>query len=113
VTSLINRLCRGLILSTLLAFYNTAFAAAMDMRPGVTDISQRILQIHHYSLAICVVMGVLVFGTMFYSMYAHRRSKHPKPADFHESMLAEIVWTAVPFLILIGLAIPATSALRE
>ncbi|HAT27647.1 MAG TPA: cytochrome c oxidase subunit II [Gammaproteobacteria bacterium] len=85
----------------------------MDMRPGVTDISQRILQIHHYSLAICVVMGVLVFGTMFYSMYAHRRSKHPKPADFHESMLAEIVWTAVPFLILIGLAIPATSALRE
>ncbi len=113
MTSLINRLCRGLILSTLLAFYNTAFAAAMDMRPGVTDISQRILQIHHYSLAICVVMGVLVFGTMFYSMYAHRRSKHPKPADFHESMLAEIVWTAVPFLILIGLAIPATSALRE
>ena len=113
MTSLINRLCRGLILSTLLAFYNTSFAAAMDMRPGVTDISQRILQIHHYSLAICVVMGVLVFGTMFYSMYAHRRSKHPKPANFHESLLVEIIWTAVPVLIMIGLAIPATSALRE
>ena len=113
MTSLINRLCRGLIVSILLAFSNTAFAAVMDMRPGVTDISRRILELHHLSLAICVVMGSLVFGTMFYSMYAHRRSKHPKPADFHESLLVEIIWTAVPILILIGLAIPATSALRE
>ena len=85
----------------------------MDWRPCVTDISRRILQLHHYSLAICVVIAVLVFGTMFYSMYAHRRSKHPKPADFHESLLVEIIWTAVPILILVGLAIPATSALRE
>ena len=113
MTSLINRLYRGLTLSILLGFCSTAFAAAIDLRPGVTDISRRILQLHHYSLAICVVMGVLVFGTMFYSMYAHRRSKHPKPADFHESMLVEVIWTAVPILILIGLAIPATSALRE
>ena len=97
----------------LLAFINTAFAAVMDLRPGVTDISRRILELHHLSLAICVVMGSLVFGTMFYSMYAHRRSKHPKPADFHESLLVEIIWTAVPIFILIGLAIPATSALRE
>ncbi|MCH8264218.1 MAG: cytochrome c oxidase subunit II [Proteobacteria bacterium] len=108
-----NRLYRGLTLSILLGFCSTAFAAAIDLRPGVTDISRRILQLHHYSLAICVVMAVLVFGTMFYSMYAHRRSKHPKPADFHESMLVEVIWTAVPILILIGLAIPATSALRE
>ena len=113
MTSIINRRCRGLIVSILLAFSNTAFAAVMDLRPGVTDISRRILELHHLSLAICVAMGILVFGTMFYSMYAHRRSKPPKPADFHESLLVEIIWTAVPILILISLAIPATSALRE
>jgi len=97
----------------LLGFTNAAFAAAMDMREGVTDMSRRILQLHHLSLIICVIMGVLVFGAMFYSIFAHRRSRHPKPADFHESLLVEIIWTAVPVVILIGLAIPATITLRE
>jgi cytochrome c oxidase subunit 2 len=113
VTSIKCRLEIALTTLILLGFSNAAIAAAMDMRAGVTDISRRILQIHHYSLAICVVMGVLVFGVMFYSMYAHRRSKHPIPANFHENMLVEVVWTAVPILILVGLAIPATSALRD
>lgn len=113
MTSIISRLKRGLIISILLGFTNAAFAAAMDMREGVTDISRRILQLHHLSLIICVIMGVLVFGAMFYSIFAHRRSRHPKPADFHESLLVEIIWTAVPVVILIGLAIPATITLRE
>ena len=113
MTSIVERFCKGLIFSILWGFSNTAFATVMDLRPGVTDISRRILQLHHYSLAICVVMGVLVFGAMFYSMYAHRRSKHPKAADFHESLLVEILWTAVPVLILVGLAIPATSTLID
>jgi len=113
VTSIISRLKRGLIISILLGFTNAAFAAAMDMREGVTDMSRRILQLHHLSLIICVIMGVLVFGAMFYSIFAHRRSRHPKPADFHESLLVEIIWTAVPVVILIGLAIPATITLRE
>jgi cytochrome c oxidase subunit 2 len=113
VTSIICRLKRGLIFSILLGFTDSAFAADMDMRAGVTDMSQRILEIHHLSLAICVVMGVLVFGTMFYSVFAHRRSKHPKPADFHESLAVEVVWTTIPILILIGLAIPATTTLRD
>lgn len=107
------RLHRCLTFFALLGSSNMAFAAEMDMRAGVTDMSQRILQLHHYSLAICVIMGVLVFGTMFYSMYAHRRSKHPKPATFHESFRVEVIWTTVPVLILIGLAIPATSALID
>ncbi len=113
MTSIISRLKRGLIISILLGFTNAAFAAAMDMREGVTDMSRRILQLHHLSLIICVIMGVLVFGAMFYSIFAHRRSRHPKPADFHESLLVEIIWTAVPVVILIGLAIPATITLRE
>lgn len=113
MTSIICRLKRGLILPILLGLSNSVNAAEMDMRAGVTDMSQRILQLHHYSLAICVVMAVLVFGTMFYSMFAHRRSKHPKPADFHENLVVEIIWTAIPVLILVGLAIPATLTLID
>ena len=113
MTSIIYRLNRGLIFPFLLGFFGTANAAEIDLRAGVTDMSQRILTLHHYSLAICVIMGILVFGAMFYSMYAHRRSVHPKPADFHESFLVEVIWTAVPILILIGLAIPATSTLID
>jgi cytochrome c oxidase subunit 2 len=75
--------------------------------------SSTIQGLHHISLAICVVMGIIVFGAMFYSIFAHRRSKHPRPADFHESTAVEIIWTLVPVLILIGMAIPATKALIE
>jgi cytochrome c oxidase subunit 2 len=85
----------------------------MDMREGVTEISQRIQELHHLSLGICVVMGVIVFGAMFYTCFAHRKSKHPKPATFHESLTVEIIWTVIPVLILIVMAIPATIALIE
>lgn len=83
------------------------------MRPGVTDMSVRIQQIHHMSLWVCVVVGVVVFGAMFYSMFAHRRSRNATPATFHDSTLIEFIWTLVPVLILIGMAIPATTALRD
>jgi cytochrome c oxidase subunit 2 len=62
---------------------------------------------------ICVVIGVGVFGVMLYSIYAHRKSKGVEPAQFHEHTLVEIIWTVVPFLILIGMAVPATSTLLE
>jgi cytochrome c oxidase subunit 2 len=59
-------------------------------------------------LIICLVIFVAVFGVMFYSIYAHRKSKGAKAADFHESTTVEIVWTIIPFLIVIGMALPAT-----
>jgi cytochrome c oxidase subunit 2 len=85
----------------------------LDLRPGVTDMSQRIQALHHMSLWVCIVVGVIVFGVMFYSMFAHRRSKRPVPADFHESLTVEIIWTVIPVLILIVMAVPATQALRD
>ncbi len=90
-----------------------SLAAKMDMRPGVTEMSMRIQQIHHMSLWICVVVGIIVFGAMFYTMFAHRRSKNPKPATFTDSTLVEVVWTVIPVLILIGMAVPATTALID
>jgi len=85
----------------------------MDMREGVTDMSRRIQNLHQMSLWVCVVVGIIVFGAMFYTIFAHRRSKHPVPANFHESTKVEIIWTLIPTLILIGMAIPATKALID
>lgn len=88
-----------------------AVASKIDMRPGVTELSQRLQEIHHMSLWVCIVVGIIVFGAMFYSMIAHRRSKNPTPATFSHSTLVEVIWTTIPVLILVGMAIPATTAL--
>ncbi len=111
--SMSNGLRNCLTLAFLASFSTLTFAVEFDLREGVTDMSQRIQDLHHLSLAVCVVVGIIVFGAMFYSIVAHRRSRHPKPADFHESLLVEIVWTTVPILILVGMAIPATTTLLE
>jgi len=113
VISMSNGLRNCLTLAFLASFSTLTFAVEFDLREGVTDMSQRIQDLHHLSLAVCVVVGIVVFGAMFYSIVAHRRSRHPKPADFHESLLVEIVWTTVPILILVGMAIPATTTLLE
>ena len=95
------------------AFSNNALAIDMDMRAGVTDISRQIQGLHHMTLWICVVVGIIVFGAMFYSIFAHRRSKRPKPAHFHESTAVEVIWTLIPAAIVIGMGIPATSVLID
>jgi cytochrome c oxidase subunit 2 len=103
----------GLTILILWGVPHLALAAKLDMRPGVTEMSVRIQQIHHMSLWVCIVVGIIVFGAMFYSMFAHRRSRNPVAATFSHSTLVEFVWTLIPVLILIGMAIPATKALRD
>ena len=93
---------------------NAGGAAAewgLNLRRGVTPISQQAYDLHMLILWICVAIGVVVFGAMFISIIKHRKSKGVKSATFHESTTVEIIWTIVPFLILIGMAIPATKAL--
>ena len=80
-----SRCKSGLGLFALWILSNSALAQSWDMRPGVTDMSQRIQALHHVSLWICVVVGIVVFGAMFYTIFAHRRSKHPVPATLHDS----------------------------
>ena len=86
---------------------------AMNMPKGVTSVSHAIYDIHMIIFWICVVIGVGVFGVMFYSMYAHRKSRGAVAANFHENTTAEVVWTLIPALILIVMAIPATSTLLD
>ncbi|MGB1438939.1 MAG: cytochrome c oxidase subunit II, partial [Luminiphilus sp.] len=85
----------------------------VNMSPGVTEIGAEIYDLHMLILIICVIIGLLVFGVMFYSIIYHRKSRGVVPAQFHESTKVEIAWTAVPFLILVGMAVPATSTLLE
>lgn len=94
-----------------------AFGAAYDegktwnMPVGVTELSREVYDLHMLIFWVCVAIGVVVFGVMFYSVFAHRRSRHPKPADFHESTSIEIMWTIIPFAILVAMAIPAAGTL--
>jgi cytochrome c oxidase subunit 2 len=82
-----------------------------NMPLGVTEISRTVYDLHMLIFWVCVGIGVVVFGAMFYSVFAHRKSRHPKPADFHESTSVEIMWTIVPFAILVLMAIPAAGTL--
>lgn len=85
----------------------------LNMSKGVTQISNDVYDLHMLILWICVFIGIAVFGTMFYSIFHHRKSKGHKAAQFHENTTIEIIWTIIPTLILVGMAIPATKAIVE
>ncbi|GAM75876.1 cytochrome c oxidase polypeptide II [Vibrio ishigakensis] len=84
-----------------------------NMTKGVTEISGKVYDLHMLIFYICVAIAVVVFGVMFYSIYAHRKSKGAVAANFHESTKVEIIWTVIPILILVAMAIPATKTLIE
>jgi cytochrome c oxidase subunit II len=85
----------------------------LNLMKGVTKISNDVYDLHMLALWICVVIGVAVFGVMFYSIYYHRKSRGHVAEQFHESTKVEIIWTIIPTLILIGMAIPATKTMLE
>ena len=83
----------------------------LNLTRGVTRIAEEQSNLHWMMLIICTVIFVAVFSVMFYSIWKHRRSQGAKAANFHESVTVEIVWTVVPFLIIVGMALPATKVL--
>lgn len=95
----------------------TGFAVSaewgVNMQPGVTEVSKSVFDLHMTIFWICVVIGVIVFGVMFWSMLMHRKSEHNKPATFHENLTVEILWTVIPLVILIVMAVPATKTLID
>ena len=86
---------------------------AVNMSPGATEVSRSVFDLHMTIFWICVVIGVVVFGVMFWSMLIHRRASGQQPAHFHESTTVEILWTIVPLVILVVMAIPATKTLID
>ena len=85
----------------------------LNLMKGVTKVSNDVYDLHMLILWICVAIGIGVFGTMFYSIYHHRKSRGHIAAQFHENTTVEIIWTIIPTLILVGMAIPATKTMLE
>lgn len=102
----------GLLLSATYAA-DVSAEYGLNMPRGVTDVSQSVYDLHMTIFWICVVIGIVVFGVMFYSIFKHRKSKGAVASQFHESTAVEVIWTIVPVLILIAMAWPATKTLIE
>ena len=80
----------------------------LNLHPAATKIAEEQAWLHWFMLILCTVIFIAVFSVMFYSIWRHRKSVGHKPANFHESVTVEIIWTIVPFIIVILMALPAT-----
>jgi len=85
----------------------------VDILPPASPVAQQIYDLHFAILWVCVAIFVVVFGAMFYSVFKHRKSAGAKAAQFHENTTVEIIWTVIPFVILIGMAYPATKTVLD
>ena len=114
---MLNRLnlYKTTILFGLLAALQSVHAATdhwqMNMPRGVTPLSKDMYDLHMICLAVCAVIGVIVFGVMIYSLMYHRKSRGHAPATFSDHKRLEIVWSIIPIIILVALAVPATQML--
>lgn len=96
---------------SLLVAPTTLATSEYNMTQGVTEISGKVYELHMLIFYICCAIAFVVFGVMFYSILRHRKSKGAVAAHFHESTKVEIIWTIIPIIILIAMAIPATKTL--
>jgi len=84
-----------------------------NLSPGVTEVGQKVYDLHMGALILCIVIGVIVFAVMLYALIAHRKSTGRTPSQFHENTKVEILWTIIPAIILVAMAYPATKTLIE
>ncbi|MCH9756341.1 MAG: cytochrome c oxidase subunit II [Gammaproteobacteria bacterium] len=112
---------KQIIISTLLMMLTGTVSAAetapdpwqLNMYQGVTPISKDIYSLHMIAMWVCAGIGVVVFGVMIYALIHHRKSRGYTPASFHDNTRLEIIWSVIPFIILVALAIPATRVLID
>lgn len=110
-------ICQRIFLGAVSFFPALAFAVensdggpavrGLNFQPPASELAKAVFDLNTFMFAICTFIFVAVFGVMFYSIWKHRRSKGAKSADFHDSIVVEIAWTVVPFIIVILMAIPA------
>lgn len=99
--------CQAAILSLLTS--QAQAALNFNLQSPATPIAHQIYDLHTLILLVCMLIFIVVFGFMFYALFKHRKSLGHKPANFHQNLPLEVMWTLIPFLILIGIAIPTTS----
>ena len=109
MNSLLGRLMGGLLLALYAGLASAAYR--LNFQPPATRVAGEIYDLHMLMMYVILVIFCIVFGVMFYSIYAHRKSAGHKAAQFHENTTVEIIWTVIPFVILIGMAWPATKTL--
>jgi cytochrome c oxidase subunit 2 len=110
----VARLASGLYLTVLALMAPAAHAEyGVTFQRPVTTIAHDLLGLHNTILIICFGIFVVVFGFMFYSLIVHRKSRGYKPATFNDNTTVEVLWTVVPFVILIAMAIPSTAVLLK
>lgn len=110
-----SKLCKVFVALIGLVMSQTIMAKTdnwqLNMYQGVTPLSHEMYNLHMIGMVICAIIGIIVFGIMIYSLIHHRKSKGYQAASFHDNFRLEIIWSIIPFLILVGLAIPATKVL--
>ncbi len=114
--ALYKRLTSRLVGGLGLALLSTTTALAeygLNFQTPVSPIGERLLGLHNLVMIICAVIFVIVFGAMFYSIFAHRKSRGAKPAKFSHNTTAEVIWTVIPTIILIAMAVPSAKALID
>ena len=108
---MIRRLCLGAL--ALFAAGSASAEWALNMPRGITELSAETYELHMLVFWWCVAIGVVVFGAMIWSLIYHRKSKGVKPASFSHSMTAEVIWTVIPIIILLIMAVPSAELLIE
>jgi cytochrome c oxidase subunit 2 len=112
--SLMGRIARLMTAGLFAVTAGTARADyALNLPTPVTDVAEKILDLHNGILVLCFVIFLVVFGVMMYSIVMHRKSRGHKAATFHDSAVLEVIWTIVPFIILVVMAIPSTAYLLD
>ena len=113
--SKITKKLGSFLLTALLLVPAMAFAGYSDlnMTQSVSKVGQQMYGLHMLTFWICTVAGILVFGVIIWSIIFHRKSKGAKPAHFHENTTVEVIWTSIPLIILVAIAVPATKTLLE
>lgn len=111
MSNLIKKIGGGLAL----AMYSMLAQAeyALNFQKPVTETARQIFGLHTATMWIIVGIAIVVYGAMFYSILKHRKSVGHKAANFHHNTMVEVVWTTIPFIILIAMAYPATKAVIE
>ena len=79
----------------------------LNLQTPASQVAQDVFQLHNLIMLVCLGIFIVVFGAMFYSLFKHRKSVGHKAAHFHENTTVEVVWTVIPFVILMGMAYPA------
>ncbi len=86
---------------------------AYNLQPPVSQVARDVFHLHNLIMLVCIGIFIVVFGAMFYSLLKHRKSVGHKAAHFHENTTVEVIWTVIPFIILVGMAYPAAKVVIE